>query len=373
MRLNHRHLLTHSLLLTTLAVFALLQTGCTDGGVNSIVVDETDPATGNDPADSDDGADDPTPSGDANRPVDATRFDAASVQSLQTVDCTLSNGEASTCYEITLNGFPADRLELGPFCPPTASTGAGEAGKWFDNGVLYDLTGAFIENLDEFYGDDNWQLYNELTGEVYITDTQESCEGAARPDVAEEYQNHCVECDIAYYNSESGQGVATTYLIPVTPQPRDQPGAIGAAGVGAAFDGVKIEASAPTDAILSAYTIAAFDDCVGHINPVAGYHYHGANPGDGDCPGIAFEDDGHGGAFGYALDGYAIHTMLDIDGNEAMDLDSCRGHSDDARGYHYHTASPGENAFIGCFSGEIADDGSNNAGGPPPGGLPFGG
>jgi hypothetical protein len=303
------------------------------------------------------------------RPVDATRFNAASVSELQTVECTLSNDVVTTCYEITLNGFPADRTSLGPFCPETTSTSAEEAGKWFDSGVLYDLTGAFIANLASFYDDETWQLFDETTGIVSITDTQEACEAAARPDVDEAYNNFCVECDIAYYNEDAGQGVATTYLIPTTPVPRSEPGAIGGGGVGAAFDGVKIDASAPTEAILSAYTIAAFDDCVGHVNPVAGYHYHGANQGEGDCPGIEFEEDGHGGAFGYAFDGYAIHTMLDSSGNEETDLDDCRGHADDARGYHYHTASPGENAFIGCFTGETVNDGSDEG---PPGGGPLG-
>lgn len=302
---------------------------------------------------------------DANRAVDATRFDAASVSSLQTVDCTLSNGVETSCFEITLNGFPAARTSLGPFCPQTTSTAATEAGTWFDSGVLYDLTGEFVANLATFYGDDNWQLFDASTGEVRITDTQASCEAAAQPNVPDEFNNFCVQCDIGYYNATPGQGVEATYLIPTIPQPRSEPGSIGQAGVGAAYDGVKIDAAAPVDAILGAYTIAAFDDCVGHVNPVAGYHYHGANQGDGDCPGISFEDDGHAGAFGYALDGYAIHTMLDQDGNEASDLDVCRGHTDDARGYHYHAASAGENAFIGCFSGEtVAVDDSRP---PPPG------
>lgn len=300
----------------------------------------------------------------ASRPVDTTRFNAASVSSLQTVECTLSNGDTTSCFEITLNGFPSDRSSLGPFCPPTISTGANDAGKWFDSGVLFDLTGAFVAGLDNFYNDDNWQLHDESSGAVRITDTQVACEAAARPDVAEEYQNYCVQCDIAYYNTEDGQGVKATYLIPTTPQPRSEPGQIGNGSVGAAFNGVKIDAAAPTDAILSAYTIAAFDDCVGHVNPAAGYHYHGANHGEGDCPSIALEDDGHGGAFAYALDGYAIHSMLDSEGYESTDLDNCRGHTDETRGYHYHTASPGENAFIGCFSGEIVGETSGPPGGP---------
>ena len=54
---------------------------------------------------------------------------------------------------------------------------------------------------------------------------------------------------------------------------------------------------------------------------------------------------------GFALDGYGIFAMLDATGFEETDLDECRGHSDDTRGYHYHSASAGENMFIGCFHG----------------------
>jgi len=287
-----------------------------------------------------------------NTPVDISKF--SGTESIEEVSCTLSNGDSSTCYQITITGFPADRDELGPFCPPTTSTGAANAGKWFDDGVLYDLTGEFVSNLDIFYNDSNWNLYNAATGDINITDTQTSCEAAARPDVDVAYQNHCVECDINYYNEETGGGVESTYLIPVTPVARANAGSINNDSVGIAFNGVTLDAAAPTQAILSAYTIAAFDDCVGHVNPFAGYHYHGANHGEGTCPSIAFEEDGHAGAFGYAMDGFAIYSMTDEDGNEATDLDSCRGHSDDIRGYHYHSAGAGENMFIGCFSGETA-------------------
>ena len=105
---------------------------------------------------------------------------------------------------------------------------------------------------------------------------------------------------------------------------------------------------APVQAILSAYTIAAFDDCGGHVNPAEGYHYH-ASVG---CAEQSFDDDGHSGLMGYVLDGYGIYGMLDGEGNEPTDLGDCRGHSDQARGYHYHAASAAENMFIGCFSGE---------------------
>lgn len=285
--------------------------------------------------------------------VDTTKFSAST--EITEVACTLSNGESSTCYSITVNGFPSDRSELGPFCPKTTSSEAVDSGKWFDDGVLYDLTGEFITNLDIFYGDSTWQIFDEATGEVNITDTQTACEAAARPDVDAQYNNFCVECDINYYSDVEGEGLESTFLIPVTPVARTGSGSVGRDSIGVSFNGVTLDAAAPTDAILSAYTVAAFDDCVGHVNPFAGYHYHGANHGEGTCPSIPFEADGHGGAFGYALDGYAIYSMLDENGEEATDLDSCRGHTDEVRGYHYHSAGPGENLFIGCFTGETAE------------------
>ena len=289
-----------------------------------------------------------------NLSVDITKFTDSSTKSITEVSCTLSNGEESTCYSIIVSGFPSDRDELGPFCPKNTSAEAVDTGKWFDDGVLYDLTGEFVTSLDVFYGDSTWKIYNEETGEVNITDTQAACEAAARPDVDVAYNNFCVECDIDYYNENEGEGVESTFLIPVTPVVRSSVGSIGRGGVGVAFNGVTLDAAAPTEAILSAYTIAAFDDCVGHVNPVAGYHYHGANHGEGTCPAIDFEVDGHAGAFGYALDGFAIYSMLDENDEEETDLDGCRGHTDDTRGYHYHSAGPGENAFIGCFTGETA-------------------
>ena len=85
---------------------------------------------------------------------------------------------------------------------------------------------------------------------------------------------------------------------------------------------------------------------------------------------------------GYALDGFPFHDQLNADGQEPTDLDACRGHTDDVRGYHYHVASPGTNEFVGCFRGEygcaLEGDGAGlicNAtqGGGPPGGLPPGG
>ena len=262
--------------------------------------------------------------------------------SIETVECTLSGGTATTCYRITTKGAPADH-EVGDFCPATITSGG--AGLWIENGRTYDLSGEFIRNLAAFYSDPNWQLFDPATGKVRITDTQEAFEGAARPDVAAAYQNHCVEGKMSYVSG----GVSRTYLIPTRPVPlASGPGRIGRGGVGVAVNGIPLDPPAPVDRIKAAYTIAAFDDCGGHINPHEGYHYHAAT----GCSTTVASGDGHAPLIAYALDGYGIHAMTDAAGTEAMGLDACRGHTDEARGYHYHVVGAGENMFIGCFRGE---------------------
>lgn len=343
------------ILLITLFGFAVVGCGGSDSEDTAEVLEEVDSSddSGSDGSgDVGDGSGEDTDS--MLMAVDTSLFEDNALVSLETVDCTLSNGEASECYSITIAGFPTDRETLGDFCPDDISADAQSVGKWFDSGELYDLTGEFVSNLDLFYGDSFWQLYDETTGDVRITDTQEACEAAARPNVDEQYYNHCVVCEVSYFAESGNKGVESTYLIPVNPVLRDTPSQIGNNDVGIALNGVNLAPAAPTAAILSAYTVAAFDDCVGHVNPVVGYHYHGANHGDGDCPAISFEVDGHGGIFAYALDGIAIYSMLDETGEEEADLDECRGHTDEIRGYHYHTAGAGDNEFIGCFAGETA-------------------
>ncbi len=263
---------------------------------------------------------------------------------ITTEPCTLSGGAVTTCHRISLTGAPADHA-VGPFCPRNISDGAEAAGIWIESGEVYDVSGAWVTELATFYGDPAWQLFDPATGEVNVTDTRESCTAAARPDVDPAYNNYCVECAIEYVAG----GVEEVYLIPVTPVPLATPAELGRMQVvGVALNGVTFDPPAPTAAILAAHTIAAFDDCGGHVNLMAGYHYHAAT----GCSTEIAQDDGHAPLIGYALDGYGIFGMADASGVEPDDLDDCRGHTDAERGYHYHVASAGENMFIGCFHGQ---------------------
>ena len=279
----------------------------------------------------------------------------ALAEDITTVDCTLSDGTATSCYEITVAGSPAN-YDVGPFCPRSTAATEAEVGIWLDGENLYDVTGQFILDLSRIYNDDHWMLHDDK-GRVRVTRTKEAFEAAARPDVAEEYENYCVEGRMEWL--EGGEPITTTVQIPVVPVRQDT-GTRAAPLLGVTFNGVRIDAAAPVDAILGAYTIAAFDDCGGHVNPFEGYHMHAAT----GCGEVGVAPLGETVPFALALDGYTIHSPM-----AGANLDTCNGHSTDAYGYHYHARPPELNGVLTCFAGAIVDDrGRPPSGGPPPGG-----
>ncbi|WP_371153248.1 YHYH protein [Jannaschia sp. 2305UL9-9] len=277
----------------------------------------------------------------------AAFFSAADVISgPEVVDCTLSGGAETECFSITVSGSPQDYTP-GPWCPTNISQGPEAGGIWLEDGEVHDVDGDFIANLAEFYGDSKWQLFDPDTGDVRYTGTLEACEAAARPDVAEEYQNYCVQCLPEYVSDDR----TLTYVIPLEPVAADAPGQTNRSGSGVAYNGVRLDGPAPVDAILGAYTIAAFDDCGGHINPHVGYHYHAVTDCLEHSPAEPVSD-GHGAQIGIAMDGHAImpHTMAD--GSHPEGLDACNGHAEDGGLYHYHAGAAGSNAILGCLSAQ---------------------
>ncbi|MEM8706816.1 MAG: YHYH protein [Actinomycetota bacterium] len=334
----------HFRLLALLAAVCLIVAACGDAETDDVAVDTVDGDVVDDgddttEADHDHDHDDDDHSHDLVG-IDTSLFlDGALEGDPVVVDCTLTDGSSASCVQLTVVGYPVDE-GIGEFCPTTVDATADEVGIWFDGDAVYDLDGDFIVNLAELYGDDTWQLFND-DGTVNVTDTEEAFDAAARPNVDPEYQNHCVEGQVEWL--PDGEPITTTVTIPLEPVAADQSNDTGRNNLGVTMNGVVIANSAPVDAILSAYTIAAFDDCGGHINPIDGYHLHGQT----DCGEV--EVDGHESLIGYALDGYAIYDTTD-----ATDLDACGGHTDDVRGYHYHAADTEVNAVIACFSGELA-------------------
>jgi hypothetical protein len=217
---------------------------------------------------------------------------------------------------------------------------------------VYDVDGAFVKNMATFYKNTTWAMYNTTTGAITRTLTQADCQAAANPNVGAAYKNYCVECLPAYVST-----LTSTYYLPVTPVKLSSavsfggmPGSAGPATRGIAFNGVVFDAPAPTSIILAAYTLAPFDDAGGHINLMAGYHYHAAT---GMSTKIA-QTDGHAAMIGYAMDGFGIFERLSAGGKEYTDLDDNRGHYDAVRGYHYHVDKAGSNNFINKLAGAYA-------------------
>lgn len=272
----------------------------------------------------------------------------AIVGDVTTAECTLSGGTTSKCATVTIAGYPTT-YKVGPFCPTTITTPAAAAGIWFDgSGSVHALSGAFIKNLATFYNDSAWKMYDSK-GNVLVTDTKAAFDGAARPDVDPKYQNHCVEGRLAWLTD--GKPVQTTVSIPLQPVKAASPSSShpGSGNFGITLDGVTLAESAPVDAILGAHTIAAFDDCGGHFNPVAGYHVHGVT-GCGHVTGTAAK--GETKMFAYAMDGYPIHLPLTGAALAAAHLDACNGHTTAGEGYHYHANTAAKNAILPCLTGE---------------------
>ncbi len=281
-------------------------------------------------------------------------FDGALAEEPTVEDCTLSDGTETTCYSITIAGYPASH-DVGPFCPENITDSADAGGIWFDGEGVYDLSGDFFVDLPTLYGDDNWQMYDEA-GNILTTETAEEFEAAARPDVDPDLQNHCVEGALEWL--ENGEPITTTVLIPVEPVLADA-AATPQGNLGVTLDGVVIAETAPVDAILSAYTIAAFDDCGAHFNPFEGYHMHGAV----GCSEVGDTVDGETPMFGYAMDGFPVHSPLED--SASADLDECNGHTTEEAGYHYHANSAEKNQVIQCLVGETVAGGDEGAGGAP--------
>ena len=283
--------------------------------------------------------------------VVATNFlEGSLTKAITTEDCTLSDGTQSSCYRIEVTGSPV-ATKIGPFCPESTSSTAEVSGIWLDGENLYNADGKFIMDLSTIYKDVKWKLYDD-SGKVKVTDSKEAFQGAARPDVQEEYKYHCVEGTWEW--TETTKPVPTSILVPVKPILANESSSP-RGNLGVTINGLVISASAPVDAILGAYTIAAFDDCGGHFNPTAGYHLHAYT----GCEGVEYDSqidnpDAETKIIGYAMDGVAVFAPLSS--KSTIKLDECNGRTTAKDGYHYYAQSAEKNLVVKCVKGLTAVD-----------------
>ena len=280
----------------------------------------------------------------------ANFLEGSLTKAITTEDCTLSDGTETTCYRIEVTGSPVD-TKIGPFCPESTSSTAEVSGIWLDGEKMYNADGQFIMDLSTIYKDVKWKLYDD-SGKVKVTDTKEAFQGAARPDVQEAYKYHCVEGTWEW--TETTKPVPTSILVPLTPVLASETSSP-RGNLGVTINGLVISASAPVDAILGAYTIAAFDDCGGHFNPTAGYHLHAYT----GCEGIEYEShidnpNAETKMIGYAMDGVAVFAPLSS--KSTIKLDECNGRTTAKDGYHYYAQSAEKNLVVKCVKGLTAVD-----------------
>ena len=72
---------------------------------------------------------------------------------ITTITCTLSDGTETQCLQIVSPSLPTDH-QVGPWCPENIADDATAGGIWLEDGEVFDVDGAFIENLATFYNDD---------------------------------------------------------------------------------------------------------------------------------------------------------------------------------------------------------------------------
>jgi len=96
-----------------------------------------------------------------------------------------------------------------------------------------------------------------------------------------------------------------------------------------------------------AQEIGELDQWGGHCGRADDYHYH-------IVPLHLEKQAGKGKPLAYALDGYPILGVTEVDGSQPKDLDECKGHDHAGLGYHYH-ATDRYPYVIGGFHGEVVE------------------
>ena len=95
------------------------------------------------------------------------------------------------------------------------------------------------------------------------------------------------------------------------------------------------------------YEIGELDQWGGHCGRADDYHYHIA-------PLHLQTAAGKGMPIAYALDGYPIYGLTELDGTPVGKLDECHGHEDAKIGYHYHASSK-RPYMQSAFHGEVVE------------------
>lgn len=299
-----------------------------------------------------------------------------SLLSATTVSCTLDNGSATTCHQLT---FAANEVrdgsgdgeliddEAGPFCPSGYESTDGGVG-------IYDGdTGAGFQNLAKTLWDnmlnDGYDLIDESNNTICIQDPGNNTASGSN-------------CDAYCLNASADDNLTVTYLIPVSPEKLTSAQSVGSVQpVGLSLDGIPMTGEPPSVvngptgmAAAAGGNIPALDHCGGHHDPAGYYHWH-LIPESADAVHQVYGTDNQANCAltqdttaltGYAKDGYPIYAYQDLIDGAAVtpsDLDDCNGHTAATTEfpdgtYHYHASLNAPN-MPECVVGASVDQRSS--------------
>ena len=141
-----------------------------------------------------------------------------------------------------------------------------------------------------------------------------------------------------------------SWRIPLNPVPAEEPKSIQGAflrgAIAIAVNGIPIF-NPQNNRGEVAQDIGELDQWGGHCGRADDYHYHAA-------PLHLQAAVGPDSPIAYALDGYPIYGLTEVDGSEPEELDEFNGHSKPELGYHYHASK--KYPFVhGGFHGEVTE------------------
>ncbi|MEP0545335.1 MAG: YHYH protein [Rhodothermales bacterium] len=261
------------------------------------------------------------------------------------VDCTLTDGTETRCYEVS---FGANPVEDGPYCPQTIDEVGGVG---FYDGATNPGFQALKAELWDAMEADGYDIV-DADGNVNVADP--GAPGGVSP--------ACLE-------ATPDDGLVLTFTIPAVPTPLSTPDAIGTVEfIGLSLDGIPIAGVPPSVVGMGAGdprggNIPAIGGCGGHIDPRGYLHWHlGPEEANNvlDANGITdvrctAVPQSTTALIGFAKDGYPIYASQDAAGMPS-DLDACGGHTSTTADYadevyHYHVSSTDAPNVPSCVVG----------------------
>ncbi len=333
-------------LLISLLIISLLGAGLAGCGNDEPTANSADSS-----ASSDTTSDSAASDGGSTTPAITALFKSGRLLGSAEVDCTLDNGDKTTCYQLK---FAANPVPYGPFCPATVNDVGGL-------GVYDGKTNPGFQVMKK-------SLFEAMEADGYdVIDDKGNIRGQDPGDMSQKPEAGKGYCLTATFDDK----LELTFLIPKKPRDLTAVNEIGTVELfGVSLDGVPMNGDPPS--VVSGMgpggAIPALDPCGGHPDPSGYYHWHFVAESmnlvlaaykitEVTCTNVT---QAPSALVGIAKDGYPVYGPHGADGKVPSDLDSCGGHKAVTAAYpggvyHYHALETEAPNMPGCVKGASVD------------------